>query len=139
MKATGLYIPLELFTDNTPPVAQFEASASTLNSLSKSRAASTGLVVKILLSLLNACYCSLPHYYFISFLVSTFISLATQVKSLINLLQQFARPKNFLTFFTFLGSGQLSTLFIFSFSILILLGPMMTPRNLTVVTQPKMT
>ena len=44
------------------------------------------------------------------------------------------RPKNFLAFFIFFGSGQLSTLFTFFFSISILLGLMTTPRNLIFLT-----
>ena len=38
MKATGLHFLSEHFIDNTPPVAQFDTSASTINSLSKSSA-----------------------------------------------------------------------------------------------------
>ena len=77
MKATGLYNSSEYFIDNTPLVAWFEVFAFTLNSLSKSGAANTGLVVKILFSSLNAFYCSCPHCHFAFFLVSTFIGLAT--------------------------------------------------------------
>ena len=129
MKVTGLYNSLEYFIVSTPLVAQFKASASTLNSLSRSRATNTSLVVNIPFSSLNAHYYSFFHCYFISFLINIFIGLATQVKFLINLLQQLVRPKNFLTSFTFFGSGQLNTLFTFSFSILIPLDPMMTSRN----------
>ena len=38
MKATGLYFLSEHFIDSTPSVAQFDTSASILNSLSKSSA-----------------------------------------------------------------------------------------------------
>ena len=41
MKATGLHFSSEHFIDSTPPVAQFDVSASTLNSLSKSGATNT--------------------------------------------------------------------------------------------------
>ena len=104
MKATSLHNLSEHFIESTPPIAQFEASASTLNSLSKSEDTSTGLVVKILLSLLNAYCCSCPHCHFTSFLINIFIGLATQAKSLMNLLQQFVRPKNFLTSFMVLAN-----------------------------------
>jgi len=82
MKATGLHNSLEYFIDSTSPVA----FVFTLNSLSKSRDANTSLIVKIPLSLLNACYCSCSHYHFTSFFVNIFISLVNQAKSLMNLL-----------------------------------------------------
>ena len=77
IKATGLYNSSEHFINNTLLVASFEVFASTLNSLSKSGAANTGFVVKILLSSSNAFYCSCPHCHFTSFLVNMFIGLAT--------------------------------------------------------------
>ena len=130
MKATSLYNLLEYFINSTFLVVQFKAFTFILNSLFKSRAANTSLVIKIPPSLLNVfCYFS-SYYYFISFLVNTFISFAIQMKYLINLLQQLARPKNFLAFFIFFGFDQLSILFTFFFSILILLGSMITFRNL---------
>ena len=87
IKVTSLHFLSEYFIDSTPLVAQFDTSVSTLNSLFRSGATNIGLVVKTLFSSLNVFCCSSPHRHFLSFLVSTFIGLATQAKSLINLLQ----------------------------------------------------
>jgi len=67
--------------NRTPPVAKFEMSAFTLNSLFKSGVAKTSLIVKISFSCLNAFCCSSSHFYFSSFLVSLFKGNATFAKS----------------------------------------------------------
>ena len=86
MKVTGLHNLFEHFIDSTSLVAYFNTSAFTLNSLSRSGATNTSLVIKTFLSLSNTCCCSSSYCHFTSFLVNIFIGLATQAKSLINLL-----------------------------------------------------
>ena len=63
-----------------------DTSASTLISLSKSGAASTGSDVKISFNLPNASSCLLPQFYFSCFRTNLCISLAISAKSFTNLL-----------------------------------------------------
>ena len=79
----GLHLLFSHLMDSTPPVAKLEASASTLNSLSKSGTTSSGRVVKILFSCSNAFCWASSHLYFSSFLVNIFKGFVSAAKFLI--------------------------------------------------------
>ena len=86
MYTTGLHLLSLHLIDRTPPVAKLEASALTLNSLSKSSATNNSLVVKVPFNCLNAFCWASSHLHFTSFLVSMFKGLTSTAKFLIKCL-----------------------------------------------------